>query len=232
MCGRFPLVARDELGRIIEAVERGRWQGDAPDWPARRIDAFPGLPVPVIAAARAQRGSKPASSDHSLGIIDMTWGYEVDWKKGAVFNARIEKALSQKGIWADSLAHRRCLVPAWGFYEPHRKEAEPSRAGRRIKRQYLFALPSRTPLLLAGIYEAGRFAVVTCPPNEWASPIHDRMPLALRVEEAAAWLAGPPSSLAALADRSSLKLDSLPESDADGGKQAGSAPFQMSFDEL
>ena len=46
------------------------------------------------------------------------------------------------------------------------------------------------PLLLGGIWQDDRFSIVTTEPNEAVRPVHDRMPLALSMQGALAWLAG------------------------------------------
>ena len=52
---------------------------------------------------------------------------------------------------------------------------------------------------------------VTTEPNRWVSPIHDRMPLALRFEEVERWLGGSLSDIEPLADRSAFSLNAHPE---------------------
>lgn len=46
------------------------------------------------------------------------------------------------------------------------------------------------PLLLGGIWQDDRFSIMTTEPNEAVRPVHDRMPLALSMQGALAWLAG------------------------------------------
>lgn len=100
------------------------------------------------------------------------------------------------------------------------------RTGRTVKRQYAFASPDGTPLLLAGIYdrplvddgaetkqaEPPHFSIVTTAPTDGISPIHDRMPLVLDPAESRAWLEGAPAPL--FADRSGTVLDIAPETPA------------------
>lgn len=163
-----------------------------------RRDAFPSSPVPIIAYGGGLR----------LSVADLAWGFDAPWKKGPVFNTRIETALAGEGMWAEPFARGRCLVPAWTFFEPHATETVPSaRTGRPVKRQYRFSRPDGRPLLIAGVQDGARFSVVTTSPNGAVAPVHDRMPLVLEQDEAVRWLAG---DCAALADRSRIALDAAP----------------------
>ena len=44
------------------------------------------------------------------------------------------------------------------------------------------------PLLMAGVQADGRCSVVTCEPNRWVAPIHNRMPLILPADLADRWI--------------------------------------------
>lgn len=105
---------------------------------------------------------------------------------GQIINARAE-TVTEKPLFRDSFARRRCVVPASSFYEWD--------AGRH---PYRFALPGE-PLYLAGICNAqGRFVILTTAPNRCMEPIHDRMPLILRPGEVRPWLSDPAAALALL----------------------------------
>lgn len=219
MCGRFTVVGEDGLGLAMEAIEAGSWDGSPDDVRAcgrpDRSEARPTALVQVVAR------------DGSIVSVPMIWGFSVTWQRNVVFNARIERAGDAGGMWSEAFAARRCIVPAWTFFEPHRSETAISpRTGRAIKRQYAFASPDGTPLLLAGIYdrplvddgagseqaEPPRFSIVTTAPTDGISPIHDRMPLVLDPAESRAWLEGAPAPL--FADRSGTVLDIAPETPA------------------
>lgn len=220
MCRRFIVVDRAEVARIAAEIARDleahagelgtldpleAWRPflsvPVPDVPGVRREAFPQAVVPLIA---------PTGVGSQLAIADMVWGFEVPWKKGPVFNTRIETVLDDPTcMWAESLAQRRCIVPAWTFYETHATETVPSaRTGKPMKRQYAFERPDGAPLLLAGIHDQGCFSLVTTQPNETVAPVHNRMPLAFDVREAALWLTG---TYAPLLNRSSLALTATPE---------------------
>lgn len=118
-----------------------------------------------------------------------------------VFNTRLDTALRQlsegRGMWAGAMASGRCLVPVRAFFE---------RGGRDVR----FSMPGAGAFLLAGVAQGGRFSIVTTDANAAVSPVHGRMPLVLERGESAAWLDGGPGLLAALGDRSGVRLASDP----------------------
>ncbi|WP_180326742.1 SOS response-associated peptidase [Raoultibacter phocaeensis] len=176
MCGHFIMVPRDEIELIIRDIEIENHVNVMPDWPARIVDAYPGSTVPLIVSTR-----------EGLKAEEMTWGYTIPNKSGLVFNARSETALSESSMWRDSLTKRRCAVPTFGFFEPHKTELSVSeRTGKPIKRPYRFDGP-RSLLFLAGIYQSGRFSIMTTAPNASVEPVHDRMPVVLLEHELPLW---------------------------------------------
>ena len=219
MCGRFTVVGEDGLGLAMEAIEAGSWDGSPDDVRAcGRLDRSEARPTALV---------QVVARDGGIVSVPMIWGFSVTWQRNVVFNARIERAGDAGGMWSEAFAARRCIVPAWTFFEPHRSETAISpRTGRAIKRQYAFASLDGTPLLLAGIYdrplvddgagseqaEPPRFSIVTTAPTDGISPIHDRMPLVLDPAESRAWLEGAPAPL--FADRSGTVLDIAPETPA------------------
>ncbi len=106
MCGRYRLSRRKQI--IEEYFETADWQDD---W-SPRYNIAPTQPVPVI-----RQNPKEPFRELSL----MRWGLIPSWAKepsGAaiMINARSETATT-KLAFADALKHRRCLIPADGFYE-------------------------------------------------------------------------------------------------------------------
>lgn len=116
-----------------------------------------------------------------------------------VFNTRLDTALRQlsdgRGMWAEAMASGRCLVPVRAFFE---------RGGRDVR----FTMPGAGAFLLAGVAQGGQLSVVTTDANAAVSPVHARMPLVLGRGESAVWLRGCPEQLAALGDRSGIRLAS------------------------
>jgi putative SOS response-associated peptidase YedK len=104
-----------------------------------------------------------------------------------LINARAE-TLEEQPAFRDSFHHRRCLIPADGFYEWRHDE--------RGKRPVWISRPDGGPFAFAGIWAAlergeetlHSCAIVTCEPNELIRPIHDRMPVVLDPDAEAPWL--------------------------------------------
>lgn len=128
----------------------------------------------------------PSSGDRGgdLTRVDLLWGVDVSWKRGLVFNARIESALSGSGLWSEAVENGRCIVPVRAFYET--RNVDGGTGGR--KPQYRFASAGGTALLLAGLRLGDRFVLVTCEPDAVVGRVHSRMPLSLTAPEALAWL--------------------------------------------
>lgn len=204
MCGRITLLTYDELSEVLEAVEArmGMRVGHCGD----RAQARPGNALQAIL---------PSPDDtQKLKIAALNWGFMLPNSKKLIFNTRIESALEGSRLWAGPIRDGRCVLPVASFFEPHGSETVRSpRTGRQMKRQYEFASPAGEPLLLASVQREGCLSVVTTAPNASVSPIHERMPLALRFEEVTTWLG---NEFAMLADRSGLDLVATPE---DHGEQ-------------
>ena len=124
-----------------------------------------------------------------------------------VFNAKMETALAPgPSMWGDSIRRRRCIVPSFGFYEPHIKDTHLSpKTGNPVKDQYCFRLPGSDIVWMAGVFGDGYFSIMTTVPNKWVKDIHPRMPVVLRSDEIGIWLYG---EYAALADRKQIQLES------------------------
>lgn len=126
VCHRFEMVSGEEADAAIDwlrAVRRAMANGAgvatvAPpafgrpaDVPLDALDCYPGAESPVIVA-----------EEGDLARIDLLWGVDVSWKRGLVFNARIESALSGSGLWSEAIKDGRCIVPVRAFYETRNVE--------------------------------------------------------------------------------------------------------------
>ena len=143
------------------------------DVPFDALDCYPGA-----------ESSGIVMEEGDLARVDLLWGVDVSWKRGLVFNARIESALSGSGLWSDAVEGGRCIVPVRAFYET--RNVDGGTGGR--KPQYRFASAGGTALLLAGLRLGDRFVLVTCEPDAVVGRVHSRMPLSLTAPEALAWL--------------------------------------------
>jgi len=138
--------------------------------------------VPVILQ---QDGARQIKKRH--------WGLVPFWAKDTtigsrMINARVE-TLASKPAFKAALKHRRCLIPANGFYE------WAARPGG--KQPYYFHLPSSEPMAFAGLWEIWKpgegepyksCTIITTEASESVRDIHDRMPLILKPEAFGHWL--------------------------------------------
>eukprot|EP00873_Tetraselmis_striata_P032634 jgi/Tetstr1/452898/TSEL_039934.t1 len=122
------------------------------------------------------------------------WGLVPGWVKDPrefplLVNARAE-TMATKPAFRDSVKHKRCILPASGYYEwqtlPNGK-----------KQPYYITLKDNEPLALAGLYsswmgpdgeEIDTVATITVPAGPDVAHIHDRMPALMRGGQIDAWL--------------------------------------------
>ncbi len=179
MCGRFTLSRAEE--RAIEE-ELGIPRGSLPAGYHPRFNVAPTDWHFIVRQRLEDREAVPAR-----------WGLINHWAKpgknvSGPINARAE-GIERRPAFRDAFLHRRCIVPADGFFE----WTGPS----NDRRPLWFHRPDGKLLLLAGIYESWNpapetrertFAIVTTRANESMAPIHDRMPVVLSDDQADAWL--------------------------------------------
>lgn len=220
MCKRCIIFTYDEVLDIVQRIEVGVPLNFNPDWPVRTTEAYPKSVAPLIVptfdtaapaaasplATESPNESLPAFAAGSLGVRELSWGFEESWKPGVVFNTRIESAT--KPTWQESMQHRRCVLPVPAFFETHREETYPSpKTGKPIKRQYEFRIPGQDIIFIGCTWRGDTFSMVTTDANADMAPIHHRMPLIVRQEELPLWF-GP--NYQQLADRSGIQLESQP----------------------
>lgn len=206
MCKRCVIFTYDEVLDIVMKLEVGAPLNFNPDWPVRTTEAYPKSIAPLIVPEFDTAASAPAFAPGSLGVRELSWGFEESWKPGVVFNTRIESAT--KPTWQESMLHRRCILPVPAFFETHREETYPSpKTGKPIKRQYEFRVPEQDIIFIGCTWRGSTFSMVTTDANADMAPIHHRMPLIVRQEELPLWF-GP--NYQQLADRSKIQLEAQP----------------------
>lgn len=157
-------------------------------------DYTPGMSAPALTAdfsgtagatgtfgtSEAVGDVENARSGNGVRMEPLLWGFPGFDKGKLLINARAE-SVKDRPTFADSIAGRRCALPAAGFYEWDKK-----------KEKVIFTLPDRPILYLAGIYRPygaeNRFVVLTREANASMEPVHDRMPLILSGEEVLPWV--------------------------------------------
>lgn len=206
MCKRCIIFTYDEVLDIVMKLEVGASLNFNPDWPVRTTEAYPKSVAPLIVPEFDTAASAPVFAPGSLGVRELSWGFEESWKPEVVFNTRIESAT--KPTWQESMLHRRCILPVPAFFETHREETYPSpKTGKPIKRQYEFRIPGQSILFIGCTWREGTFSMVTTEANADMASIHHRMPLIVRQEELPLWF-GP--DYQQLADRSGIRLEAQP----------------------
>ena len=132
MCGRFILVT--DLSEVAREF-------DIPHVPfsfAPDPNIAPGRQIPALVA-----------SGGGYELASFLWGLIPFWAKdpsigAGLINARAE-TVAQKPSFKNAFRHRRCLIPADGFYEWKKEGSK--------KIPYCFSLKSGALLYFAGLYE-------------------------------------------------------------------------------
>jgi putative SOS response-associated peptidase YedK len=130
-------------------------------------------------------------------LVILRWGLVPHWSKApdsrySMINARAE-TVHQKPAYRDAFRHRRCLIPADGFYE-----WKPGNG----KQPYFIHRTDGQPMAFAGLWEHWKdrvtgevidsCAIIVTGANELMRPIHDRMPVILGTGVFGQWLETPP----------------------------------------
>ena len=156
MCGRYVFFTDPELAEIKQIIAHI----EAKDKAFQTGEIFPSQMVPAV-----------FSNEGHLDADAFLWGFPQYQRSSVLINARSETVLD-KPTFRDSFLHRRCVLPAAGFYEWDSR-----------KQKYFFTDPRSPIVYLAGIYRplegANRFVVLTTEANDTMRPIHDRMPVTI-----------------------------------------------------
>jgi len=117
-------------------------------------------------------------------LIGKSWGLRPPWATAGsehkMINARADSA-HEKPAYREPFRHRRCLVPADGFYEWKKTPAGPKIPVR-------FSLKSGEPFAMAGLWEGETFTILTTEANALVGKIHKRMPVILAPENEDLWM--------------------------------------------
>lgn len=178
MCYRYSLTSLAALAEFNEQLAGAAGAG----WTPRYNVALTSLMPVVFKRAKV------------TALEKMTFGFNLPARSAAerpllVGNARSETILA-KPSFRDAAQHRRCLVPADGFFE-WEKQGE-------TRLPHYFTLKERRPFFFAGIWEPATaaippaFCIVTTTPNPLIAAIHDRMPVMLGPNSGPAWLGDEP----------------------------------------
>jgi putative SOS response-associated peptidase YedK len=238
MCGRYA-SARKRIELLEEfRVERDRVAEPLePDYnvaPTKRIYAVlnrghrsaegtpagNGRPAEPAAGAVTDSGAAAAPADGGAAgaqreLRVVRWGLVPPWAKDRSIGSRLINARAEtvtvKPAFRRAFAHRRCLLPADGYYEWQ----QPGSAGG-TKQPYFIRRADAGPLAFAGLYELWRnpalpaedemswlwtATIITTSAPDDLGRIHDRMPMVVQPGHWADWLdpaGGDPDGLMAL----------------------------------
>ncbi len=181
MCVRYTLHKDDEaMAAIAKALAR---KLAPPEWAKPRYNVTLTHIMPVVAVGT-----------DGPEVRGMMWGLvPFDERKKPQMrmlpNAKAETAATL-AAFKQSVAKRRCLVPANGFYEWQTRG--------KLRLPHLFTLQGGEPFAFAGIWEPAEdntpetYGILTTVPNELVRPIHHRMPVILTPETMPRWLGSEP----------------------------------------
>jgi putative SOS response-associated peptidase YedK len=177
MCGRFALFS-DPFSLAK------RFGAETPSELHPRYNIAPTQSIPIV---------REESDARRFALA--RWGLIPHWAKDtkigySTINARAE-TVAEKPAFRNAFRHRRCLIPADGFYE---WQVIPD---SKIKQPWFIVLRDREPMAFAGLCEKWRSpegddvescSIIVTDANELMRPIHDRMPVILAPGDWDAWL--------------------------------------------
>lgn len=185
MCGRYTL--RKPVSEETLSEEIGLPVVLAPDVNTQE-------PRYNIAPTQQNLALRSRGEANALELCQMRWGLIPSWSKrpqtrSPLINARCETA-AEKPAFRAAFQRRRCLVPADGFYE--------WKKSRSVSTPFFFHLKEHALFFMAGLWESWygevgekveSYTILTTQSNALMSKYHDRMPVILRGDRAASWLA-------------------------------------------
>lgn len=176
MCGRFAFYGNGSFG--YESLQ-------LPEPPP--FESYNIAPTQNILAIR----TSPETSQAEYTMLH--WGLVPFWSKAAktaypLINARVE-GIEKKPSFRSPFKHRRCIIPASGFYEWRLIEGG--------KQPYFIRPIDGGYYGLAGIWDRWQgeegaviesCSIITTEANKLMREIHERMPVILRMQDVNAWL--------------------------------------------
>lgn len=185
MCGRFSLI--HSPAEIVSTFG----VADVEQFPPR-YNIAPTQPVLVVAGAPAQM---PGSNRPARDVVLMRWGLLPSWVKDpkdfpTLINARSETAATKPSFRA-AMRHRRCIVPASGFYEWQRNSQTKQSQAWWVPRSNgdiaAFAALHETYISQDGS-EIDTVAILTAEATGTFAQIHNRIPVVLSPDDFTRWM--------------------------------------------
>jgi putative SOS response-associated peptidase YedK len=172
MCGRYTDTRRDKQLLVRLGVANAA-QAEMHFVPRYNL-------APTQEASIVVRGADgPELRRGRFGMIPF-WAKD---QRSMFVNLR-DDTLATKPAFRKSFQKRRCLVLADGFYEWQKLG--------KFKQPIYIRMNGGGPFVFGALWDrwndVDSFSIVTVPPNELLAPIHDRMPLVVKEEDASRWL--------------------------------------------
>lgn len=187
MCGRYSLTTT--LDQLLPRL-KGPLPENLLETYQPRLQVRPGEPLLIQRADQGQVEVSPAR-----------WGLVPSWlndtsSHSRPINARSE-TVANKPFFRGPWRHRRCLIPADGFYEwrPTADQAPQKRPAR--KQPYWIRRQDHGLFWLGGLWDSWlapdgitleTCCILTTTPNALLRPIHDRMPVVIPDGQEDTWL--------------------------------------------
>lgn len=137
--------------------------------------------------------------DGSNRAVDLYWGLIPSWSKDRkisnhLINAKAE-TLAEKPSFKNAYRHRRCLIPATGFFEWQASDIR-TISGDKRKQPYHIHRQDHALFAFAGVWEHWEHdretvyscAIITTAANPKIAPVHDRMPVIIAADDYDRWL--------------------------------------------
>jgi putative SOS response-associated peptidase YedK len=148
-----------------------------------------------IAPSQSVAAIRLATDSNLRELCMLQWGLIPFWAKDTkigyrTINARSE-TVADKPAFRAAFKHRRCLIPADGFYEWKRHK------GRKQNQPYFIRLKEARIFAFAGLWEHWKSpegeivescTILTTQSNELIGELHDRMPVILDRKQYDLWL--------------------------------------------
>ncbi len=181
MCGRYTLTADAEAIQLAFDLDSisGGFQP--------RYNIAPSQLAPVITNRQARQ------------LSFLKWGLVPSWAKDPAIGSRMINARSEtaavKPSFRSAFKHRRCLIPADGFFEWTQQSSKKVPMYIHLENRALFAF--------AGLWESRAhpdgskletFTILTTEANEGIRPLHHRMPVILAPADYEVWLSPEPAA--------------------------------------
>ncbi len=174
MCGRYSLTTNAEtLAEHFQVLRPIRFQPSYNIAPSQKI----------LNIVELDDGSRKA--------VNLFWGLVPSWAKdnknsAHMINARME-TIREKPSFRAAFKHRRCLIPADGFYEWERRNG---------KQAFHIHRDDREPFAFAGLWEQWQHdtetlyscRIITTAANALMQPVHERMPVIISPAHYHDWL--------------------------------------------